>query len=46
VLLALGFDHQVATESIRVSFSYQTTLEEVDQFLEALGTIVGEMNEK
>ena len=36
VLLALGFDEQVATESLRVSFAHDSTLEEVDSFLEAL----------
>ena len=36
VLLALGFDEQVATESLRVSFAHDSTVEEVDQFLEAL----------
>ena len=36
VLLALGFNEQVATESLRVSFSHNSTREEVDKFLEAL----------
>ncbi|MCL1990163.1 MAG: cysteine desulfurase [Defluviitaleaceae bacterium] len=36
VLLALGFDEQVATESLRVSFAQETTLEEIDAFLEVL----------
>lgn len=36
VLLALGFDEQVATESLRISFSHDSTLEEVDKFLDAL----------
>ena len=40
VLLALGFDEQVASESIRVSFSHISTLEEVDVFLDALGKII------
>lgn len=46
VLLALGFDENVATESVRVSFSKHTTLEEVDCFLAALEIIIREMNEK
>jgi len=36
VLLALGFDEQTATESLRVSFAHDSTMEEVDRFLEAL----------
>jgi len=36
VLLALGFDERVAMESLRVSFSHDSTLEEVDKFLAAL----------
>jgi len=43
VLLALGFDEHVASESIRVSFSHKSTLEEVDVFLEALGKIIEKM---
>ena len=46
VLLALGFDELVAVESIRVSFSHETTLTEVDHFLGALGTIIKEMKDK
>ena len=40
VLLALGFDEQTATESLRVSFAHDSTFEEADQFLEALKTEV------
>ena len=36
VLLALGFDEQVAMESLRVSFAHDSTLAEVDKFLDAL----------
>ena len=36
VLLALGFNETVATESLRISFAQNTTLTEVDKFLEAL----------
>lgn len=36
VMLALGFDEEIATESLRVSFAGHTTLVEVDTFLEAL----------
>ena len=36
VLLALGFDEQVATESLRVSFAHDNTIEEIDKFLAAL----------
>jgi cysteine desulfurase len=36
VMLALGFNEQVATDSLRVSFAHNTTCEEVDKFLEAL----------
>jgi len=36
VLLALGFDEQVATQSLRVSFAHDSTIEEVDKFLAAL----------
>ena len=36
VLLALGFDEQVATESLRVSFAHDSTSDEVDKFLAAL----------
>jgi cysteine desulfurase len=36
VLLALGFDETIATESVRVSFSHHTTREEVDKFIVAL----------
>ena len=36
VLLALGFNKEVATESLRVSFAHDSTHDEVDQFLEAL----------
>jgi len=46
ILLALGFDEKVATESVRVSFSHGTTLAEVDHLLEALEILVREMNEK
>jgi len=43
VLLALGFDEEVATESLRVSFAYYTTIEEIDRFLEALRAEVGRL---
>jgi len=36
VLLALGFDEGIASESLRVSFAHDSTLDEVDRFLEAL----------
>lgn len=36
VLLALGLDIRVALDSVRVSFAPSSTLDEVDQFLEAL----------
>jgi len=36
VLLALGFDEDVASESLRVSFAHNSTIEEVDKFLAAL----------
>jgi len=36
VLLALGFDERIATESLRVSFAHNSTQAEVDQFLEAV----------
>lgn len=36
VLLALGYDEQVAMESLRVSFAHDSTRQEVDRFLEAL----------
>lgn len=36
VLLALGFDEAIATESVRVSFAHNSTIEEVDKFIAAL----------
>ena len=36
VLLALGFDVETSTQSVRISFSHQTTQREVDQFIQAL----------
>ena len=44
VLLALGIDEVAATESVRVSFSHLSTLEEVDVFLKALKEAVVSIN--
>jgi len=40
VLLALGFDEQIATESLRISFTHTTTIDEIDIFLKALKTSI------
>jgi len=36
VMLGMGFDEAIATESLRASFAHDTTVGEVDRFLEAL----------
>ena len=41
VLIAMGIEEQVARGAIRVSFGKDNTVEEVDQFLQVLGKLVG-----
>ncbi len=40
VLLAMGLTHEEAQNSLRVSIGWETTLEEVDGFVEALKVVV------
>ena len=44
VMLALGFNEEIATESLRISFAHHTTIQEVDRFLKALRTEVKQLS--
>lgn len=46
ILLSLGICEEVALESVRVSFSYQSTMEEAARFIEALKTILEQLRHK
>jgi len=43
ILLSMGVTEDVALESVRISFSKHTTQEEINQFLEALKTVIVEL---
>ncbi len=46
ILLSLGVSEEVALESVRVSFSNLTTLEEVNKFLKALKLVIVQMRKE
>ena len=43
VLKAMGFNHEQITGSLRISFGYMNTLDEVDQVVEVLKKVVAEL---
>ena len=43
VLKAMGFNHEQITGSLRISFGYMNTLDEVDQTVEVLKKVVAEL---
>ena len=43
VLKAMGFNHEQITGSLRISFGYTNTLNEVDQAVEVLKKVVSEL---
>jgi len=43
VLKAMGFNHEQITGSLRISFGYMNTLDEVDQAVEVLKKVVAEL---
>ena len=43
VLKAMGFNHEQITGSLRISFGYMNTLDEVDQAVEVLKKVIGEL---
>ena len=43
VLKAMGFNHEQITGSLRISFGYANTLDEVDQVVEVLKKVVAEL---
>ena len=43
VLKAMGFNHEQITGSLRISFGYTNTLDEVEQTVEVLKKVVGEL---
>jgi len=43
VLKAMGFNHEQITGSLRISFGYKNTLDEVDQTVEVLKKVVAEL---
>ena len=43
VLQAMGFNHEQITGSLRISFGYLNTLDEVDQTVEVLKKVVAEL---
>jgi len=43
VLKAMGFNHEQITGSLRLSFGYMNTLDEVDQAVEVLKKVVAEL---
>ena len=43
VLKAMGFNHEQITGSLRISFGYMNTLDEVDQAIEVLKKVVAEL---
>jgi len=43
VLKAMGFNHEQITGSLRISFGYMNTLDEVDQTVEVLKKVVSEL---
>jgi cysteine desulfurase len=45
VLSAMGLSEERASSGIRVSFSYETTKQEVDQFIKELKVIIPELRE-
>ncbi|MCL1949764.1 MAG: cysteine desulfurase [Turicibacter sp.] len=46
ILLAMGISEEVAFESVRVSFSSLTTLEDAEAFIEALKTVLPELKSR
>ena len=42
VLKAMGFNHEQITGSLRISFGYMNTLDEIDQIVEVLKKVVSE----
>jgi len=45
VLKAMGFNHEQITGSLRISFGYMNTLDEVEQAVEVLKKVVGELRD-
>jgi len=45
VLEAMGFNHEQITGSLRISFGYMNTLDEVEQAVEVLKKVVGELRD-
>ncbi len=43
VLKAMGFNHEQITGSLRISFGYMNTLDEIDQTVEVLKNIISEL---
>jgi len=43
VLKAMGFNHEQITGSLRISFGYMNTLDEVEQAVEVLKKVVAEL---
>jgi cysteine desulfurase len=43
VLKAMGFNHEQITGSLRISFGYMNTLDEIDQIVEVLKKVVSEL---
>ena len=45
VLKAMGFNHEQITGSLRISFGYMNTLNEVNETVEVLKKVVGELRD-